>query len=168
MAIPEDTQEQIAKAIKAQVDRKRIVTIDECVIAFLSRRDGPTLEALFPMTMAEKYGFWRQMAADEVRRQFKLSMAGPLWQTIYDTASPALRRSIQGLPAMLCIDGSVGRWVSTCDATDEEIEASENLRHRAAEVTEEAAKRLRRVKNALRKHGVSSLRELANGHRNAA
>ena len=167
MKIPTETEEAISKAIKTCVNRYRVVTINQCALHYLSQKDGKTLEALMPMSLAEKLVFYREFTRNEVRRQFKLMASGKLALQVRDAANAELRRSLQGLSMMICIDAANGRWVASLDATPEEFAENEDMKSRIAEMTDEEAKRSRRIKNALRKYGVTSLRELANSQKAA-
>lgn len=165
MKLPSETEESISQAIQTCVDRYRVVTIEQCARQFLGRKEGKTLETLIPMSLAEKLVFYREFTRKEVRRQFKLTASAKFPTKVRDSS---LRRALQGLQAMICIDAGAGLWVASYDATPEEWDANEDMKSRIAEMTDEEAKRSRRIKNALRKMGVASLRELANGRKNAA
>ena len=163
--LPSDTEEAITEAIQTCVKRYRKVSIEQCATHYLSQKDGKTLEALIPLSLGEKLVFYRRFTRDEVRRQFKLTASRKFPIKIRDAQ---LRRALQGLPMMICVDAAEGLWVESDDATPEEWNANEDMKQRRAEMTDEEAGRSRRIKNALRKMGVTSLRELANGHKQAA
>lgn len=168
MKLPSEAEEAISQAIQTCVDQHRVVTIEQCARHFLGRKEGKTLEALIPMSLAEKLVFYRQFTRDEVRRQFKLTASGKLAAKVRDASNAQLRRALQGLQMMICIDAGAGLWVASYEATPEEWDANETMKHRMAEMTDEEAKRSRGIKVALRKMGFTSLRELANGHKQAA
>ena len=167
MKLPSDTEEAISRAIETCVKRYRVVGIEQCARQYLGDKDGKTLEALMPSSLAEQLVFYRERTRNEVRRQFKLTASGKLAATVRDASNAELRRALQGLQMMICIDAGAGLWVASYDATPEEWDANEAMKHRMAEMTDEEAKRSRGIKVALRKMGVTSLRELANGHTQA-
>ena len=165
MKLPSDTEEAIKEAIQTCVKRYRVGSIEQCARQALGDKDGKTLEAFMPSSLAEQLIFYRERMRNEVRRQFKLVAAAKFPVKVRDQT---LRRALQGLQMMICIDAGAGLWVESYDATPEEWDSNEDMKARMAEMTDEEARRSRRIKNALRKMGVTSLRELANGHKQDA